>query len=135
MYRNVLIPVAPDHPEVFPKAHQAARQLAQDGAKVTVITVIESVPGFAKLYLPEGHAEEARHSVLEILKSQTDAADDVDVQVVSGHSGQTILDYAHANEIDCIVISSHRPGLKDFFLGSTAARVVRYFRGSVHVLR
>ncbi|WP_170501927.1 universal stress protein, partial [Ruegeria atlantica] len=37
--------------------------------------------------------------------------------------------------IDCIVLASHKPGMKDFFLGSTAALVVRHARCSVHVLR
>ena len=135
MYKNILVPVAPDHGEIFPRAHKVARRLADDGAKITALTVIEAVPGFAKLYLPEDHLEEAKNSVLEILTAETGAAEDVSVEVVSGHSGQTILDFAHANEVDCIVIASHRPGLTDFFLGSTAARMVRYFRGSVHVLR
>ncbi|MET0093936.1 MAG: universal stress protein [Sedimenticola sp.] len=30
---------------------------------------------------------------------------------------------------------AHRPGLSDFFLGSTAARIMRYANCSVHVLR
>ena len=135
MYKNVLVPVAPDHGEIFPRAHRVARRLADDDAKITALTVIETVPGFAKLYLPEDHLEEAKRNVVKVLKAQMGETDDVAVELVSGHSGQTILEYARANGVDCIVISSHRPGVTDFFLGSTAARVVRYFEGSVHVLR
>ena len=36
---------------------------------------------------------------------------------------------------DCIVIGSHKPGLIDYLLGSTAARVVRHAPCAVHVLR
>ena len=32
-------------------------------------------------------------------------------QLISGHSGQAILNYAEANDIDCIIIASHRPGV------------------------
>ena len=135
MYKNILIPIAPDHGEIFAAAYDVARQLADDGAKITALTVIEAVPGFAAQYLPEGQHEKTKGSVSEILKAAIGAAENVTIEVVSGHSGQTILDYAHANKIDCIVIASHRPGLRDFFLGSTAARVVRFFKGSVHVLR
>ena len=38
-------------------------------------------------------------------------------------------------DTDCVVIASHRPGLQDYLLGSTAARVVRHAACSVHVLR
>ena len=62
-------------------------------------------------------------------------ADDVDIAVVSGHAGRTILDFAGEQGIDCIVMNSHRPDLTDYFLGSTAARVVRHARCAVHVLR
>ncbi len=135
MYKNILLPIAPDHGGTFSKAYEVARRVSHNDARITALTVIEAVPGFAKLYLPKDHQEEARAGILEALQSESDAAENVDVDVVSGHSGQTILDYANTNDVDCIVITSHRPGLSDFFLGSTAARVVRYFKGAVHVLR
>ena len=55
--------------------------------------------------------------------------------VIVGHSANGILDYAEKNEIDCIIVASHRPGYQDYFLGSTAARVVRHATCAVHVLR
>ena len=36
---------------------------------------------------------------------------------------------------DLLIIASHRPGLQDYFLGSTAAHVVRHAACSVHVIR
>ena len=55
--------------------------------------------------------------------------------VVKGHSGRTIIDVAAEKSADCIVIGSHKPGLIDYLLGSTAARVVRHAPCAVHVLR
>ncbi len=55
--------------------------------------------------------------------------------LVEGHSGTTILEWAEANGVDCIVVASHRPGLTDYLLGSTAGRVVRHAACSVHVVR
>ena len=55
--------------------------------------------------------------------------------VVYGHAGTSILEYAEEHGCDCIVIASHRPGLGDYLLGSTAARVVRHAACSVHVMR
>ena len=55
--------------------------------------------------------------------------------VVHGHAGGSIVDYATKHGCDCIVIASHRPGVEDYLLGSTAARVVRHAACSVHVMR
>ena len=134
MYKNILVPVAPDHKGTAKPALEIARQLAGPDTKITALTVIEAVPGFASQYMPKGQAEETKASALKELEARV-ADPSVAVEVVSGHSGQSILDYARANKVDCIIISSHKPGLRDFFLGSTAARVVRYFKSSVHVLR
>ncbi|WP_371932559.1 universal stress protein [Pararhizobium sp. IMCC21322] len=46
-----------------------------------------------------------------------------------------MVEYAESNGVDCIIIASHRPGLQDYFLGSTAARVVRHAHCAVHVIR
>jgi nucleotide-binding universal stress UspA family protein len=47
----------------------------------------------------------------------------------------TILETAKEIGADLIVIASHRPGLQDYFLGSTAARVVRHAECAVLVDR
>ena len=59
----------------------------------------------------------------------------ISTRIISGHAGRTIVDHAVENHVDCIVIASHRPGLEDYFLGSTAARVVRHAPCAVHVIR
>lgn len=56
-------------------------------------------------------------------------------EIVKGHTYRTIIDYAGSNDVDYIVIGSHKPGLSDYLLGSTAARVVRHAPCAVHVIR
>ena len=58
-----------------------------------------------------------------------------EARVVMGHAGRTIVEFAKEHEVDLIVMNSHRPGIGDYFLGSTAARVVRHAQCSVHVIR
>ena len=55
--------------------------------------------------------------------------------VRTGHSYKTILEVAKEKDVDLIIIASHRPGLQDYFLGSTAAKVVRHADCSVLVVR
>jgi nucleotide-binding universal stress UspA family protein len=46
-----------------------------------------------------------------------------------------VLEEAKAMRADLIVMSSHRPAMKTYFLGSNASHVVRYARCSVLVVR
>ena len=135
MYKNILVPVAVDHDPETERALTVARLLKDEGGRITLLTVLEAVPEFIMNQLPEGQLEHNRDEMKKGLSEDMAGADDVDIAVVSGHAGRTILDFAGEQGIDCIVMNSHRPDLTDYFLGSTAARVVRHAQCAVHVLR
>lgn len=135
MYDNILVPVAPDHQEIIARAIQAARKLLAPGGRITVATVIEAIPSYVAQYLPQDQQDKNLAEIEAGLKAEFVAQGDVSVRVAVGHPAQTILDMAETDGHDCVIISSHRPGLQDYFLGSTAARVVRHAQCSVHVLR
>lgn len=135
MYKNILVPVAVDHDPETKRALTVARLLKEEGGRITLLTVLEAVPEFIMNQLPEGQLEHNRDEMKKGLSEDMAGADDVDIAVVSGHAGRTILDFAGEQGIDCIVMNSHRPDLTDYFLGSTAARVVRHAQCAVHVLR
>jgi nucleotide-binding universal stress UspA family protein len=97
--------------------------------------VIEQVPAYASSYLPAGYQNEARTAVEARLSEMAGTLPDASAHVVEGHSGRTILDWAESHSPDCIVIASHRPGMQDLLLGSTAAKVVRHATCAVHVIR
>lgn len=135
MYANILIPVALDHEALVPEKLALARRLAAPGAQITLLTVLESIPGFVAEFVTvqsENHLEAAIRGKLEAVAGD---AGDVACAVVRGKPGVEITRFAEARQCDMIVIGSHRPGLQDYFLGSTAARVVRRAHCSVIVLR
>ena len=135
MYKNILVPIALEHERDASGALDIARRLLDEGGKITALHVLEALPGYATQYLPEGHQESRHDEMLASLKAELGGIKDVHPVVVTGHSGRTIVEYADDQGIDCIVIASHRPGLQDYLLGSTAARVVRHATCAVHVLR
>jgi universal stress protein F len=135
MYSNILVPLAPDHGAVASASIQAARALLSPGGKITVFTVIESIPSYVAQYLPQDQQDKNRAETESALAAEFAGHDDVSVRVAVGHAAQAILDAAEDGKHDCIIIASHRPGLQDYFLGSTAARVVRHAQCGVHVLR
>lgn len=135
MYKNILIPMAPDHSHPFSESLDIARKIAADGAKITALSVVEMIPDYVASQLPAGQLKKNAESIATSLNEEAGSQEGVSVDVVSGHAGKSIVDYAKKHDVDCIVIASHRPGLQDYFLGSTAARVVRHAQCAVHVIR
>ena len=135
MYKNILVPVSLDQERNTPRALEVARVLLSEGGRLTAVYVDEPIPTFATSYLPNGYEEERRLGLTEGLKEAVAHVPDITREVLFGSPGQKIVEYARDNDIDCIIVASHRPGLQDYFLGSTAARVVRHATCSVHVVR
>lgn len=135
MYKHVLVPVSFDDERDSAGALAVATRLAGDDGRISLLHVIEQVPNYAISYLPEGYREQAREAVQTELSRMAAALRNASAHVVEGHSARTILDWAEKHEPDCIVIASHRPGMQDMLLGSTAAKVVRHAVCAVHVIR
>ena len=133
MYRNILVPVALGHGETTQQAFAIARHLRSEGGSITALHVVEALPAYILAELPSDISANRRDTALAGLKEE--AGSGVRPVVVTGHAAMTILEYAKENKADCIVIASHQPGIQDYFLGSTAARVVRHAHCAVHVVR
>jgi len=135
MYKNILVPVALDHGPHTGEALSIAGELLDQGGRITALNVLEAVPSYVTQYLPEGQERKTHDDAVTALKAELGGVANVTPVVVTGHAGRTIVEFAQEHGIDCIVIASHRPGLQDYFLGSTAARVVRHAPCAVHVVR
>jgi nucleotide-binding universal stress UspA family protein len=135
MYQNILVAVALDHSPHANDALRVARALSNQGASITALHVIEEMPTYVAAQVPPDFLSDRKPAAEAELNAELGGVSDVKPVVVYGHPGRTIVDYAKDHAIDCIVIASHKPGLQDYFLGSTAQRVVRYAQCAVHVLR
>lgn len=135
MYTNILVPMSFDDDRDVSGALEIAQVLAKKGAHITVIHVMEQIPSYAISYMPSQYLDGSRTAIKAELATLLSGIDNAHGVVISGHSGRSILDYAGENAIDCIVIASHRPGMQDYFLGGTAAQVVRHAQCAVHVVR
>ncbi len=135
MYRNILVPLSFEADRDAAEAITIARALCESGGSITVLHVLEYLPQYASDLLPDDHLETARHSAIESLSPLVKDIENAKVVVVEGHPARGVLDFAQSNDKDCIVIASHRPGMKDLLIGTTAARVVRHAQCAVHVVR
>jgi nucleotide-binding universal stress UspA family protein len=136
MYKTILVPIEMAHVAEGKANIDLAAQHAAEGAKIILLNVVEDIPNWAAVELPAGLLEQSIESAQSELKAIATAAGlKMEVAVRTGHSYNTILDVAKEKDADLIIIASHRPGLQDYFLGSTAAKVVRHATCSVLVVR
>lgn len=135
MYKHILVPVSFEEGRDSAGALDVAKVLADDGARITLLHVIERLPSYAISYVPQDYVKNARAAIEGELTRMAEDLPGADTLVIEGHAGRTILDWAEDNTPDCIVIASHRPGMQNLLLGSTATQVVRHAACAVHVIR
>lgn len=135
MYHNILVPIAFDAEHDTTAPMKLAQLLATPKAKITLLHVIEHIPGYAISYMPADYLAEARKAIEGKLSDMAASLPNAVGEVIEGHSGRSILDWAERDKSDLIIIASHRPGMQDLLLGSTATQVVRHAQCAVHVVR
>lgn len=134
MYKRILVPLALNH-GISEQTLAIAKQLGDPDAKITALYVYEMPQGAVNAYLGEDFIAKGIENAHRILAEKISVVEGVDGEIIRGHPYRTIVDYAEEHAFDCIVIGSHKPGPSDYFIGSTAARVVRHASCAVHVHR
>jgi len=131
MHKHLLVPVDLFDLETSEKAISTAQNIArQDGAKLSIITVIPSWPENLSR-TPKDYKPEFDAFVEKI-------CDDLDVegifQVGKSISGR-IIETLRERGVDLVVMASHNPRFTDYLIGSNAAHVVLHAPCSVLVIR
>lgn len=86
--------------------------------------------------LQDAELEQAKHYLAGVAQSEHLVGIRTDTEAISGTAAQTILDVAHRQHVDLIVICSHGyTGYKRWMLGSVAQKVARHSPAPVLVLR
>lgn len=135
MYKHILVPISFDNDRDAAGATRVARLLAGKDGRITLLHVMEQIPGYVISYVPRDYLAESHKAVETELHKMASELPRAEGVLVEGHSGRTILDWANANGVDCIVIASHRPGMSNLIMGSTATQVVRHANCAIHVIR
>ncbi|MDJ0834244.1 MAG: universal stress protein [Gammaproteobacteria bacterium] len=136
MYQKILVPIDVAHIAEGKTSIEIAMNNLGEGGSILLLYVVQEIPDWAAASLPKGIMDSSirdAQAALEKVAAEYESATEVEIR--EGHSYQTILDFAEERQVDLVVIASHQPGLKDYYLGSTAAKVVRHATCSVHVVR
>ncbi|MBZ0140415.1 MAG: universal stress protein [Pseudorhodoplanes sp.] len=140
MFTNILVPVDIAEPELAKPAIMTAVAMARSiGGKVRLVNVLPMTPVMLAEYVPPDFDIQQRKSAEETLvamarDSGLDAAG-VSTVVRQGGIYHEVIQEAKDMGADLIVMTSHRPDMRSYFLGSNAGHVVRYANCSVLVVR
>jgi len=136
VYKKILVPIDLSHAEKASAMIGIAKSLAGDNLRLVLVNVVEDIPNYVSIDMPSGIVESQVKAATEELNVFAEKSGiEVVVEVRNGQPASEILSVAKDHDVDLIIIASHRPGLQDYFLGSTAARVVRHAQCPVLVER
>jgi nucleotide-binding universal stress UspA family protein len=140
MYKRILVPVDLADPNLAKPALETAVMMANaTGGDVRIVNVLPMTPVMLAEYVPPDFDIQQRKSAEEALSIIVTEialpAARVGSVVRQGGIYHEILEEAKEFHADLIVMSSHRVGVRTYFLGSVAGHVVRYAACSVLVVR
>ena len=140
MFKKILVPVDLAEPDLTRPALDTAVAMARNtNGSVRIVNVLPMTPVMLAEYVPPDFDTQQRQSAEDGLKKLTEecglAADRVSGIVRQGGIYHEVIEEAKAVGADLIVMTSHRPDMRSYFLGSNAGHVVRYASCSVLVLR
>lgn len=135
MYSHAVIAVALDHEALVARKLDLARRLLDANGRITLVTVLEDVPGFVAEFVDMEGGNPLTSKVERRLGDMVAGDGDVRTVVVRGKPGVQVPRYARENGGDLIIVGSHHPTATDYFLGSTASRIARRADCSVLIVR
>ena len=138
MYRSIVIAAALfNHGATTRKLIEKANALVDPQGSITLVHVLDEIPPYLAVSVTQDQIMDHRKALRAQLTSLAASAKaaQVDIDLRGGTAAEQILACATETHADLIMLASHKPGLSDYFIGSTAARVVRHAQTSVLVVR
>jgi nucleotide-binding universal stress UspA family protein len=140
MFSKILVPVDLTEPKFAKPAVDTAVEMArQSGGIVRIVNVLPMTPVMLAEYVPADfdtqQRDTAEEAVAKLAKESGMDPSRLSTVVRQGGIYHEVLEEADLMAADLIVMVSHRPALKTYFLGSNAGHVVRYAKCSVLVVR
>lgn len=140
MFKRILVPVDLTEPDLAKPAIDTAITMARaSSGSVRIVNVLPMTPVMLAEYVPPDFDEQQRQSADEAVKKLAQDSGfepgRISATVRQGGIYHEVIEEAKAINADLIVMTSHRPDMRSYFLGSNAGHVVRYATCSVLVLR
>ena len=140
MFKSILVPIdLADAEYAKPAIANAADLTGASGGRVRLLNVLPMTPVMLAEYVPPDFDKQQRQTSGEALaivaRESGIPAQRISTAIRQGGIYHEILEEAATMNADLIVMTSHRPAMRTYFLGSNAGHVVRYAKCSVLVVR
>lgn len=140
MFQSILVPIDLADTDLAKPAIETAASLSKSsGGTVRLVNVMPMTPVMLAEYVPPDFDAQQRQSAEEALaivaRESGIESRRISVTVRQGGIYHEVLEEAVDIGADLIVMTSHRPSMQSYFLGSNAGHVVRYAKCSVLVVR
>ena len=140
MFQSILVPIDLADTDLAKPAIETAASLSKSsGGTVRLVNVMPITPVMLAEYVPPDFDSQQRQSAEEALAivARESGIESRRISVVVRQGGiyHEVLEEASNIGADLIVMTSHRPSMRSYFLGSNAGHVVRYAKCSVLVVR
>jgi len=140
MFNSILVLIDLADTDLAKPAIETAASLSKSsGGTVRLVNIMAMTPVMLAEYVPPDFDAQQRQSSSEALaivarESGIDAKR-ISTSIRQGGIYHEILEEAADVKADLIVMTSHRPSMQNYFLGSNAGHIVRYAKCSVLVVR
>ncbi len=138
MYKSIIVAVALFNKGATTRSLiEKANKLIDADGSITLVHVLDEVPAYLTAAVSREQLLAHRAALREQLESLAAAAKakTVDIDIRGGRPSDNIIACAKESGADLIMVASHKPDMSDYFIGSTASRVVRHSPISVLVAR
>jgi universal stress protein F len=141
MFKSILLAIDINDPDGAVRCTKAAVQMVtSQSASLHILNVVpDDGMAIVSASLKADHNETAVEASRAALRAwaQSNVPPELAPQlhVARGKIYDQILKTARKLNVDAIVVGAHNPELKDYLLGSNAARVARHAKQSVFVIR
>ena len=140
MFKHILVPIDLVDTELVKSAIETAISLARvSGGNIRLLNILPMTPVMLAEYVPpdfDAQQRQAAEEALTIIAREAGLEPGrITSNVRQGGIYHEVLEEAKAMGADLIVMTSHRPAMRTYFLGSNAGHVVRYAKCSGLVVR
>ncbi len=136
MFKKILVPVDLTHSDLGAQMIKLAKEIGGESAEIILTHVVHDIPAYAAVEISSDLLDRThKWAKAEMAKLAEENNVSGPAELKHGSPGSAILDAATEHGADLVIIGSHKPGVADYFLGSTASRVVRHAQCPVLVMR
>ena len=141
MFKKILVPLHLKYVDNHEKLFEGALKLLDKDEGILSLLYVNENRAHGPVYpiLDEENEKDYNHQMFselkKIVKKYSLPEDKIIFKIRDGSAHSEIIDEAQSTKPDSIVMMATKPGIRNYFISSTAERVIRHVTCSIFVIR